>query len=309
MLKFLITALIMAGCSGQAISPADIQRKDITMTSLSTLNDFFSTYHADAGSSVSLGDGRVLWLFGDTFRGATMDRNSAVIQQGDTFTPIDGTFASPTTPDHWYWPGEAIREGTLLRVLMQDFVSTGSGPFDFAYQQTDVLTYSLPDLHLMQTVSLPARTSGAAWGPLRRAANGYIYAYGAYPVEGTLGKAYEAARVPNGLLAIPSAWQYLGTKMTASMELGAAVSVIKTATGYRLYSKRLDLWSEEIISFDAKTPTGPWTNRQVVLRTPQPAGMWTYSVIAHPEQGSGVLTYATNCETLCPEYHLTAVAQ
>lgn len=277
------------------------------MASADTLNAFFSTYHADGGSSVPLGDGRVLWLFGDTIRSdGSMDRNSAAIQTGTTFTPLEGTFAQPPTAGHWYWPGQAVREGTNLRILWQDFYRTGDGAWDFHYDHTDVVTYSLPDLQLMTRTPLPRRSSGAMWGQLVRAANGYTYVYGAYSVEGEIGKAFEVARVPNGRLASASAWQYLGTKLPPSMELGTVASVIRAPSGYRLFSKRLDLWTDDIIAYDAKSPTGPWVNKRVVATTPHVDGQWTYAVEAHPEQG--VLTYATNCEVSCPEYGLTAIS-
>jgi hypothetical protein len=89
------------------------------------------------------------------------------------------------------------------------------------------------------------------------------------------------------------------------MELGTVASVVKVPGGYRLFSKRLDLWSDDIVSFDATSPTGPWKNKRIVATTPHVAGQWTYAVEAHPEQG--VLTYATNCEVLCPDYHLIAL--
>lgn len=273
---------------------------------VTTLNAFFADYHADGGASVDLGDGRILWLFGDTIPDTgAWDRNSAVIQAGGDFQRIPGTFVPHSLADHWYWPGAGKVEGGRLHLLMQDFLRTGTGAWDWRYDHTDVLTYSLPDLTLLTTAPLPARDSGAMWGQLVPAADGYTYVYGAYTVDGQWGKAAEVAKIPDGQLANPAAWQYLGTQIPTSLELGTVVSVVRTATGYRLFSKRLDMWSHEIISYDAADPTGPWTNRQVVATIPVPSGQWTYSVEAHPE--SGVLTYATNCENLCPEYHLTSL--
>lgn len=278
------------------------------------LNGFFANYHADTGSSVPLGDGRTLWLFGDTLTPAgTFRRNSAVVQGVDgVMRPRSGTFAKASAAGHWYWPGEAVREGTRLRVLAMDFTCTGAcGAWDMHYERTDVLTYRLPDLAYLGKASLPRRASGAMWSQLHTARDGYTYAYGSYAVTGQLGKAVEVARVPSGSVSCISCWRYLGTRMGPSLELGTVVSVVrKAAGGYRLYSKRLDLWTEEIIAYDSSTPYGPWGSRRTVATTPQSGGSWTYAVEAHPEQVAGgrlTLTYATNCPDLCGDYHLTAI--
>lgn len=274
------------------------------------LAEFLSTYHADVGSSVSLGDGRVLWLFGDTIRASgAWDRNSAVIQKGSTFTQLPGTFMRHPKAGHWYWPGQAVKEGLRLRVLAQDFVRTGPGAWDWKLDHVDVLSYSLPNLTLVSKNALPARANGTLWHSMRRTTY-YTYVYGSYSVSGQTGKAYEVARVPNGKLAVPYYWKYLGTKMSPSMELGTVASVVRKATGgYRLYSKRLDMWGHEILSYDSTTPYGPWGNRRIVATVPVPSGQWTYAVEAHPEQTTDrlTLTYATNCDSLCDNYHLSVL--
>ena len=94
----------------------------------------------DDAYSVDLGQGRVLWLFGDSFvatsdsrsrRKATMVRNSVAIQQGydpstasihfywreDEGTPT-AFFAQPGTS--WFWPGDGIQiDDTLILFLMK----------------------------------------------------------------------------------------------------------------------------------------------------------------------------------------------
>ncbi|MBC2903703.1 hypothetical protein [Streptomyces cupreus] len=278
------------------------------------LNAFLATYHADVGSSVPLGDGRVLWLFGDTVRAdGGFDRNSAAVQYPDgQFRSLPGTFADHPLPDHWYWPGTASRSGNRLRMLAMDFTcDEPCGAWDMRYQHTDVLTYRLPDLTPLGRVSLPRRPTGAMWSQLYPAHGGVTYVFGSYAVLGRPGKAVEVARVPTGRLADPAAWNYLGTKLGPELELGTVMSVVRTAEGHRLYSKRLDLWSDEIISYDGPTPHGPWSNRRVVATTPRREGMFTYAVEAHPEQPSApgrlLLTYATNCKRLCGGYHVTAI--
>lgn len=304
-LRIAVIAAILAVASAVLASPARAE---------SGLESFLASHHADVGSSVPLGDGRVLWLFGDTVNDeGPWDRNSAAVQEGGTVTRLPGTFLQPSAPGHWYWPGEAVREGARVRILAQDFTCDDPcGPWDFRYVRTDILTYRLTDLVQVGKVSLPRRDSGAMWSQIYKAQDGYTYAYGSYSVPGELGKAIEVAQVRTGYVWCVKCWRYLGTRMTPEMELGTVSSVVRNpGGGYRLYSKRLDLWSDEIIAYDSATPYGPWRSRQVVAVTPQGDGKWTYAVEVHPEQRVGswklMLTYATNCDQLCPDYRVTPI--
>lgn len=108
---------------------------------------------ADDAYSLDLGQGRVLWLFADTFiatsaahlrRESRMIRNSLAIQQG--YDPSSATIKFywrtkdqqpssffPESGKIWYWPGHAIKlENKLLIFLMKiRAVKTGLG-FDSA---------------------------------------------------------------------------------------------------------------------------------------------------------------------------------
>ncbi|MFE6282210.1 hypothetical protein [Streptomyces sp. NPDC057877] len=279
------------------------------------LDAFLATHRADVGSSVALGDGRVLWLFGDTLRpDGGLDHNTAAVQHPDgRVHRLPGTFAPHRTPGHWYWPGQASRTGDRLRILAMDFSCADPcrGVADLRQHHTDVLTYRLPGLTPLGRTALPRRPSGALWSQLHTTGDGTTYVYGSYPVPGRIGKAVEVARVPARRLADPAAWAYLGTRLGTGLRLGTVLSVVRLHDGYRLYSKRLDLWSDEVISYDAPTPYGPWSAPRTVATTPRHPGTYTYAVEAHPEQpappGHLVLTYATNCEAPCGHYRVTAI--
>ena len=92
----------------------------------------------DAAFSIPLGDGRILWLFGDSFvaRGqarsraqATLVRNTVAIQRGDDPSTADlrffwrGTAAAPASyfpeeGDRWLWPQHGIRLGRALVLFL-----------------------------------------------------------------------------------------------------------------------------------------------------------------------------------------------
>lgn len=285
----------------------------------SQLDQFLATYHADVASSVKLPDGRVLWLFGDTFGAdGSFRRNTAVVQNSvdnPTFTKLPGTFGHPHKTGEeadWYWPGEAYIEYGKLRVLMQQYhcVNSCTALDDAVYEGTDIVTYNLPDLTYSWTRDLPMRQSGAHWSQVFIDRDGTRYFYGAYAVSGQFGKAYEIATVGPDLNSTTLVnWVYQPSGLDPGLELGQVSSVVRTLQGYKLYSKHADFWYSDIISYDGPTPMGPWTNRQSLATPIGPDGSFTYAVEAHPEQQSSplVLTYATNCTSLCDEYHASAI--
>lgn len=109
---------------------------------------------ADAAYSVDLGDGRILWMFGDTFVAtsaaltrseARIVRNTVAIQDGRdpvvaSFAPVWRTDASavpapffPGVGDRWHWPGGGVRlpDGRLV-IFLGVFRPTPGQGFGFA---------------------------------------------------------------------------------------------------------------------------------------------------------------------------------
>ncbi len=107
----------------------------------------------DGGSSVDLGDGRVLWLFGDSFVATTtrhlrtesaLIRNSIAIQTG--YDPVSATVRFywrkknnrpqsffPEEGMTWSWPGQGIvTDGFLLIFLLQIRPADNDLGFEFA---------------------------------------------------------------------------------------------------------------------------------------------------------------------------------
>jgi hypothetical protein len=107
---------------------------------------------ADGAYTIDLGDGRVLWLFGDSFVAtspalvrseSTMVRNSVAVMTGhDPATATmqlawrDGsppTSFFPEDGDHWFWPNDGVREpdGTLV-VFLSEVRATPNQGLGFA---------------------------------------------------------------------------------------------------------------------------------------------------------------------------------
>jgi len=137
---------------------------------------------ADRTASVRLPDGRVLWLFSDTFLGrpdprgarpssATLIHNSAILQDGDRLgaTLHGGSPAQPgslvphDSDDEFYWIGDASVRDDSVQVLVNRNRRTGDGPLDHALTGTGLATFGLPTLAPQGVRALPLGDR-VSWG-------------------------------------------------------------------------------------------------------------------------------------------------
>ncbi|WWQ69199.1 DUF4185 domain-containing protein [Streptomyces sp. Q6] len=211
----------------------------------------------DGTHSVRLPDGRVLWLFSDTYTGAVhpppnLDgqpyawrdtsapfvRNSAVLM--DRSGRIERTVAAPLFPDtgvgEWRWPVAARVEARspgsdrrVVRVLLWTR-SAGSGPYIYGVPTaTEVATLALPSLRLegitqvldQRQVRDPARR--VLFGTTAVDEGAWTYVFGGDDGQAAVHRAY-AARVPRGRLGDVRAWEYWdGERWQAAGERAAPV--------------------------------------------------------------------------------------
>lgn len=169
------------------------------------LTDMFGSY-GDAGGhwtggdssvSVVLPDGRVAWLFADTFLGTVnpdgsrpddspMVNNTLVVQDGTSLvdTRHGGTAEAPealVTPERdgeFLWAADGLVESGELRVLYHHYTRFGSGSLDVEQVATSVATFALPELTLESVTELPLGTA-VSWGSALFADGQYTYVYGA----------------------------------------------------------------------------------------------------------------------------------
>jgi hypothetical protein len=267
---------------------------------------------ADGGLPTALPDGRVLWTFGDTLVGRVRPnasvadpsywvRNSFVLQTGGCFTPIMGGprgARSEVIPNpagnEWYWPSDAVAEGSQLRVFSLHVRTAQSGVpgFDFQVLGTSVSTFSLPGLQLLGTANLPVPTAAPAdplYGQTVVSDGTYLYAYGPrdipfsqdpyFPV-----KEHRIARVPLGQ-ETTGPWEFALIDQTSGLATGwtsvaasaapmvfdgdihvqkgprAPLAVIPDpAGGYLASAMPLDGFAGQVDTWHASAPTGPWTH-------------------------------------------------
>ncbi|MFD5567726.1 DUF4185 domain-containing protein [Streptomyces cadmiisoli] len=196
----------------------------------------------DGTHSLRLPDGRVLWLFSDTFLGAVhappnpsgeahawrdgtapMVRNSAVVMtRGRLTSTLPAPLFGDPAPNQWRWPVAARVEprspGSSERVVRVLLWTREAGRAPWIYGvplATEVATLSLPDLRVEGIVKVfdqqrvPDPSRRVLFGTTLLARDGWTYVFGGndgQAVSRPTSSVY-VARVPAGGLADPAAWE------------------------------------------------------------------------------------------------------
>lgn len=269
---------------------------------------------ADAAYSVPLGDGRTLWLFGDTFFGPVseegvrgvgtrMARNSVALQ-GSSLVFLEQPFAPPDEQG-WLWPLDGLSSGPdRAQVFLQQFVEVRAGdPFGFrsvGLWLADV-EVSGASVRVLEYHRVPF---AGAWGSAIATADGWVYLYGAS--DGPL----RVARVPVGRLASFGEWRFwdgsgwspVATGCVVAQGVSNELSVHQGRDGWVMISGNAGLESQ-VLRRTAPAPEGPWSAAEVLFTAPEAGdGVWAYNAKAHPELSDerGLLV-SYNVNALDPE--------
>ncbi len=323
-----------------------------------TLTAEFARYGVDAGRtddwtggdgthSVRLPDGRLLWLFSDTYLGrvhrppnpagesyawrdgaAPLVRNSAVVMRDGR---PEATLPAPLFPDpapgRWRWPVAARVEprspGSADQVLRVLLWVRDAAPHPWIYGMptaTEVATLALPSLRLESVVTVldqrgvadPSRR--VLFGTTLVAEDGWTYVFGGddgRPARRPASHAY-VARVPEGGLADPAAWEYWNGSAWQTRArprpvlgdgrrtgVGSAFSVVRDEGTYVLFTMAAGAEGlTTVASYWACSPTGPWHGPARRFTPALPAdGTAAYNPQVHPETGDDgrlVLSYDVN---------------
>ncbi|MFY1614904.1 fibronectin type III domain-containing protein [Micromonospora sp. WMMD736] len=269
--------------------------------SAAALNAMFTQY-GNAGShwtggdrtfSVLLPDGRLAWLFSDTFLGSVnsdgsrpvnspMVHNTLVVQEGSALTATlhGGTSSAPKSlmcddsVGLGCWVAGAVVTGNNLEVLVNRYEATGPGNLDVAPTGNALVTLSLPALTVTQVRELPY-SPRITWGQSVVNDNGYTYVYGSEHTADF--KFAHVARVPIGGLA--GQWQFWNgaawsTDENASARIvsgvGTAFTVSKLDGRYVMTTVDTHLvFNNVIVAYFADSPTGPFSGPTELARAPE----------------------------------------
>lgn len=260
---------------------------------------------ADVASSVDLGDGRTLWLFGDTWidpsgqgtrHGARMVSNSVAIQTGrdPAAASIDfywgrsdaGAPAAffPDRGDEALWPGNGVRVDDRLVLFFSRTVRTGTGIGFRNAGWTAVLVEnpdSAPSAWRVRPLDSPTNILGVVVGYAGVLRLGdHVYAFGTQdPIKShpVFAARWPAERVRSGDLHRPEWWagERLGWVADSSsaarwplFENGQSeLSIhVDPGTGRFLAVHTVGLGPADLLMRAAPALTGPWSRPNVVYR-------------------------------------------
>lgn len=283
---------------------------------------------ADSTYSVRLPDGRIVWIFSDTFLGPVdadgsrpqdtpFINNSFVVQRGSRLTTVHGGTADapealvPPDADGWYWAGAGMVGAGTLNVTYHQFHRTGTGIWDFAWLRSVVARFRLDTLRLIDITPLPSAVPNLESASWLLSERGHTYVYRVEDLGSD--KYLHVARVAGDDLRAP--WRFWtgsgwSADETASARVMAGVSneysVTRVGSGYLLVTQdTTELLSPHVVAYAADSPTGPFTNRTAVYTTPETGAdgsyhngnVYTYNPHVHPElsrDGSLLVTYNAN---------------
>ncbi|WP_327029927.1 DUF5005 domain-containing protein [Micromonospora sp. NBC_01740] len=277
---------------------------------------------ADRTASVRLPDGRLLWLFSDTFLGpvgpdgsrprtASFINNSAVVQQGDELreTVHGGTAEDPASlvpppaADQFYWIGDAQVVGETLQMLVNRYRRTGDGPLDHVLLGTSLATFALPGMTPVAVRPLPLGER-ISWGSSLLRDGGHTLIYGTEASGET--KFAHVARVAGTDLNGP--WEFwTGTGWAPAADKSARIlSGVGTSYGVQRVGDRYVLvthennlvFSADVVAYTAGGPTGPFEGPDYLHRAPETdAGHLVYDADLHPDlarPGKLLISYNVN---------------
>lgn len=279
---------------------------------------------ADSAYSVDLPDGSTAWIYSDTFMGevdanggrpadSPFLHNSIIVDDdGELTTYTGGTEAAPESlvkvagadeTQRWYWFGDATVENGVLRVMLLEFIKTGSGVFDFKFTGNAVANLDPDDMSLISVTDLP--DTEINWGSAiyEDPADGYTYIFG---VEDDQAQKYaHLARVPTGSLTTGD-WEYFNAGTWGASGSSRILEGVSNEFSVHRFQGRFTLvtgdatepLSAKIVMYRATDLEGPYTGKTELYTTPETGGnVFTYNAKAHPGLGDRdtlVISYNVN---------------
>lgn len=263
----------------------------------------------DAAYSVDLGNGRILWLFGDSFiatvpgqtrRESTFVHNSIAIETGDNPATASLAFYWPTknkrptefAPNEgtvWLWPGDGVRIGSKL-LLFFSRVQSDNSKDSLGFQSAGWTAFivdnpnSDPSSWVLRRVKMPPNRWRISLEDGVERVDDFVYAFGS-PEQSGSGDVLARWRLSDaerGDLSSPQWWCGLKDTWMAQTKmrgLKPAVVIPNASSEFAIqWNSRLHKFIEvESVGFGAsnigirwaKTLEGPWSRPLTIYRPPE----------------------------------------
>ena len=331
LLTFTAVAAVPARSTSHAPVPIEATETECLehepIESVDDLNDLVDSLRsddqfmgADVGASVTLSDGRRLWVFGDTLRSATYNgqrfvRNSMLVFDEDCASVVLPASHGALIPDRsdgvGYWPMSIAmvpREGYDLVGVSANRVRSDGVPGDaFAFTNLGpamavfvVAGGRSPQLLTVMDIGKDSPdTSRPAWGAASVVTDDWVYLYGtAHPgTDLVFGFSLHVARMhPDDLLDVTT-WRYWDGSawvkdpkrsvalIPADQGVSQTLSVFEQDGRWYAVSKRDEYLGSELVIWSSPGPTGPFVAGPPVASIPSDVakGRLRYMPLAHPD--------------------------
>lgn len=267
---------------------------------------------ADVGVTVRLGDGRTLWVFGDTARAGEFRprfvSSSALVTKGRcTSQWVDpaGPFLA-NSAGSVCWPSSmtAVSHSTYDDVLVgcSRVRRTSADIFGFDYLGMSIASLRVPHSGVatrpVVTPVTPDRVDPTQinWGSALLADDEWIYIYGSRQRSGGPGpRELVLARAAADTVTLRSTWQYwdgagwdaqesaVRPVIDSGSGVSQALSVHKRGNDYLAVSKLGGDLTDTVAVWTANSPQGPWTVRSTTHFPYERGQVVSYQPLAHPE--------------------------
>jgi len=269
----------------------------------------------DGAFSVPLSDGRVLWLFGDSYvdcyREGTIPclfqvRNCAMLHDTHDVQSVESLigkhagiqsfFKNGPAEDPWFWPVSGFQHRNSVYVYLTTLRKKGTGNLGFASIGQDHLArLTFPKIDVAEYIPLP-NFNGIDFGTgfIYEPAETYTYAYGQKRDRTTLN--IFLARFPtstpgtNWMFWSGTGWSSSPTNaIPVASQRATSISVCKVRGKFLLTSSEFSIacdQGKEIYMSVSRQPTGPFTARKKIFTvddTYQGHYPFFYLPVAHPE--------------------------
>lgn len=329
-----ISCLAPASANDKHCAPSTLPKASINKT----LSEQFARLHGpgwiggDSTYSTRLPDGRLVFVFSDTFIGTSkedgkafitgMPRNSLLVGlPGNLASIYSGTFDAPQSfipakeEGKWFWAFATYVENDALLVFVNEFdAGNVFGRFvgKSGIAVIDTPTGKLPSYNRMILLPDDMHT---AWGRAVLKEEGYMYIYGTVPASDTF-SGMKIARVPHGKSTEIEQWRYWNGKdwsknaqeaivLPTTNELDGVMRMPeKMGKGYMAVSIPHGVFTDTVFQLSfACSPQGPWSMPVTVYTLPEITGPHAYKneiaylPTVHPElseAGRIIVSYNIN---------------
>ena len=291
----------------------------------------------DGGNSIPLGNGKSLWLWGDSHIGhydaatntvpCLFQVRNAGLLMGMANPTEQTTYTSNASPaswfqygndnKYWFWPGAGYQYKDTAYIFLGRLRATGvGGGFGFEGVDTSyVAKIKIPEMTIAG-YSILANKKGIGFNNAVIKDGDYNYVYG---IKGNgLGNDVFVARFPVSDVYAP--WEYYGNKGWSAdissikkihAEFTSSFNLCKIKNKYVMITTEFSVGCDQgkhIYSYTSDKPYGPFGNKQTIWTlddTLQGHYPFFYLASTHPEYDNGknelLITYCINGYGSCVE--------